>query len=418
MGVKGIYSRDSPLWPTVGPSYYLASKLWWDPDRDVDELVDEFHTTLFGPAAAPMANYWDRHEKIWLKKRPGKWFEGLGDMATQASMFSAEDLAYLDRQFAEAHELAGDDEVIQKRIRFFEGGWEFAEHYIREHHLLERLQAAKAPEAAADLAKQLLAALQARHAFWAKYRQEPRFPGQEKGPCEDYRFILELLKHLSEWEQRHQAALALVAPRIASQSPETYEELLAHYKAAKADAPFMLALESAGVLTLIETTPNLVRNPTFELGDGNAHTDGIDWVTKGTAQHWAYYKHITGSFSIGDGVARIHGTNKAEWIQTHSVTPGEEIVGKVEYRLPADPPAKARLRVIWKDRTGAWLGVYKTVGFNADALGRADDWRQAFCRHVVPPGAATAVFLLGAQDLKPDEVVEFRKPYFGKIAAP
>jgi len=418
IGVKGIYAEDKSVWPAVGPSFYVVSKLWWDPDRDVDELIDEFHTTLFGPAAAPMARYWDRHEKLWLKKRPGKWFEGNGDMTTQASMFSPVDLAYLDQQFADAHKLAGDNEVIQERIRFFERGWEFVKHYIREHHLLGQLQAAKGPKAAAELAKQLLAAIQARHAFWAEFREEPRFPGQEKVPCEDYRYFLEVLKHLSEWEQKHQAALALVAPRIASQSPELYKELLAYFKTAKADAPFIQALESASALALIDKTPNLVKNPTFELGDGNAHSDGIDWVTKGTAQHWAQWAHITGSFSFDNGIARIHGTNKAAWIQTFAVTPGEEIVGTVEYRLPADPPAKARLRITWKDRTGAPLDRYTTVGFNAESLGRADDWQQAFCRQRVPGGAATAIFQFGAKDMKPDEVVEFRKPWFGKIAKP
>ena len=415
IGIKGIYSEDIPIWPTIGPSYYVVSKLWWNPDRDVDELIEEFHTTLFGPAAAPMARYWDRHEKIWLKKRPGKWFEGLGNMTTQASMFSAEDLEYLDQQFAKAHRLAGDDELIGKRIRFFEGGWEFAKHYIAEHHLLGKMQAAETPAAAADLAKQLLAAVQARHAFWAKFREEPRFPGQEKGPCEDYRFFLEVVKRLSEWEQQHQAALALVAPRIATQSPETYKELLAHYKAATADAKFVRSLESANVLTLTKDTPNLVKNPTFEPGDGNAQSDGIDWVTKGTAQNWAQWKHITGSFSFDNGVARIHGTNNGTWIQTFPVTAGEEIVGTVEYRLRADPPAKAKLVVIWKDRTGAWLGKYTTVGFNASSLGRADDWQKAFCRHRVPVGAVTAVYMFGAENLDADAVVEFRNPYFGKM---
>ncbi len=68
--------------------------------------------------------------------------------------------------------------------------------------------------------------------------------------------------------------------------------------------------------------------------------------------------------------------------------------------------------------TGAWLGKYTTVGFNADSLGRADDWQEVFCHHLVPDGAATAVFQFGASDLAPDTVVEFRKPYFGKITEP
>ncbi len=418
IGVKGVQAEDGPLWPTVGPSYYTVSKLWWNPDRDVDELINEFHSTLFGPAAKPMSKYWERHEKLWLKKRPGTWFEGLGNMTTQASMFTANDLNYLDQQFEEAHKLAGDNELIHQRIRFFERGWEFARHYIREHHLLQQVQAAKSPKAAAELAKQLLAAVQARHLFWAEFRQEPRFPGQEKGPCADYRFILEGLKHMIDWEQKHQAALAVAAAGIASQSPETHKKLLAHFKKSQADATFIQALDNASVLAAIGNTPNLVKNPTFEIGDGNAHSNGIDWVTQGAAENWAHWKHITGSFSFGDGVARVHESNNAVWIQTFAVTPGEEIVGTVEYRLPADPPAKAILRIIWKAPTGEWLGKYTTVGFNADALGRADNWQQAFCRQRVPAGAMTAVFMFGASDMAPNTLAEFRKPYFGKITVP
>ena len=417
IGVKGIYAEDSPLWPTIGPSFYVAAKLWWNPDRDVDELINEFNTTLFGPAAEPMSRFWARHEQLWLKPRPGKWFEGLGDMNTQASMFSPEDLNYLDEQLAEAHKRAGANELIQQRIRFFERGWQFAEYYIREYHLLKQLQAAKSSQTAAELAKRLLSAVQARHKFWAEFREEPRFPGQS-GPCEDYRFSLELLHHYAEWEQNHQATLALVATQLASQSPDTYQELLAHYKAAGADAKLLQSLESARVLARAKQMPNLVRNPRFELGDGNQHPTGIDWVTEGAPQYWAQWKHITGSFSFGDGIARIHATNNGVWIQTFPVNPGEEIVASVKYRLRADPPAKARIGVIWKDQTGQWLTNYTTVGFNAESLGRADDWREVFCHHIVPAGAVTAVLRFGAENLGPDDVVEFRDPYFAKIAGP
>ncbi len=415
MGIKGVFSEDVPLWPTVGPSYYAATKLWWNPDLNVDKLIKEFNATLFGPAARPMSRFWERHENVWLKKRPGKWFEGLGNMTTQSSMFSPQDLAYLDQQLKDAHKLAGSNQLIQKRIQFFEGGWRLAEHYIREYHLIKELQAAKSPEAASDLAKSLLAAVQARHDYWAKYREEPRFPGQG-GPCEDYRMVIETLHHLDEWEQSHQSTLALAAARIASQSPEAYQQLLAYYKADNADPKFVVSIQSAEALARAKGMPNLVRNPGFELGDGNQHPGGIDWITTGAPQHWAQWKHITGSFSFDNGIARIHSTNNGVWIQTFPVTPGELIVGSVEYRLRADQPAKATLRIAWKDQTGAWLGSYTTDGFNADSLGRADDWQEAFCRHVVPAGAATAVFEFGAENLDSGTVVEFRNPTFRKIA--
>ena len=218
IGYKGVLAEDITAWPTVGPSYYVAARVWWDPDRDVDALINEFHTTLFGPAAAPMAAYWDRHEKLWLKKRPGRWFEALGDLPYEAAMYSDEDLEFLDRQFVEAYRLAGDDELIRQRIRFFEGGWKLAGHYLRQFKLLDRMMAAATPQATADAARKLLDVIHARRAYWATYRDEPRFPGQEEEPCEDYRYILGLLgRHNTQRPER--SALSQIGLRLHLQSP-------------------------------------------------------------------------------------------------------------------------------------------------------------------------------------------------------
>jgi len=418
IGVKGVLAEDITLWPTVGPSYYVATRLWWDPDRDVDELLNEFHTTLFGPAAAPMARYWDRHEQVWLRKRPGRWFEGLANMGYEARMYSGGDLDYLDRQFAEAHRLAAGDELIRKRIRFFEGGWRLAEYYIREYHLIEQMQAAKTAEATADAARQLLDIAHARRAYWAKYRDEPRFPGQEKGPCEDYRYVVEQLGRL-DVDRAEQSALALVSLRLASQSPETYKTLAAHYraKASEADALLIQALAGPEVFELARTTPNLIRNPKFELGDGNRQlVDAGHWLTRGAPQHWKQYvSPAGGSFSSDNGVARVHGADAAMWIQTFPVKPGERIIGTVEYRLRAGAPACAGLSVSWKGITGDFLTSYETVGFSAKDLPGADDWQKVLFRHVVPDGAASVLFQFGGWRLKPGQVAEFRNPYFGKI---
>ncbi|MCK4323761.1 MAG: hypothetical protein KAW89_04475 [Armatimonadetes bacterium] len=91
-------------------------------------------------------------------------------------------------------------------------------------------------------------------------------------------------------------------------------------------------------------------------GDGNQYPTGIDWVTEGAPQHWAQWKHITGS--------------------------------------------------------------YTTIRFNAESLGRADNWQEAFCHHIVPAGAVTAVLRFGAENLEPEAVVEFTNPYFAKIPQP
>jgi hypothetical protein len=39
------------------PSFYIAAKLMWNADADVDALMDDFATRFFGPAAEPMGRY-------------------------------------------------------------------------------------------------------------------------------------------------------------------------------------------------------------------------------------------------------------------------------------------------------------------------------------------------------------------------
>jgi hypothetical protein len=38
-------------WATQGPMYYLMAQLAWNPDRPVDEIMDDYYQTGFGPAA-------------------------------------------------------------------------------------------------------------------------------------------------------------------------------------------------------------------------------------------------------------------------------------------------------------------------------------------------------------------------------
>ncbi len=46
------------------PIFYVLTGLLWDPTRSVDALLDEFLTAAYGPAVAPMRQYWDRLEAL------------------------------------------------------------------------------------------------------------------------------------------------------------------------------------------------------------------------------------------------------------------------------------------------------------------------------------------------------------------
>jgi len=65
-------------WRAVNPflnsiSYYITGRLYWDPDLDVDELLEDFYLRFYGPAAEDMKKFWTRAEELWtntnIKKR-------------------------------------------------------------------------------------------------------------------------------------------------------------------------------------------------------------------------------------------------------------------------------------------------------------------------------------------------------------
>ena len=56
-GIRGWRVECMPAWAVHTPTLYVAARLMWDVETDVDALLEEFYTAFFGPAAAPMGAY-------------------------------------------------------------------------------------------------------------------------------------------------------------------------------------------------------------------------------------------------------------------------------------------------------------------------------------------------------------------------
>lgn len=59
-GITGWRVECMPAWGVDTPTLYVVTKLYWDADRDVDALLDDFYGSFFGPAAKPMKSYFER----------------------------------------------------------------------------------------------------------------------------------------------------------------------------------------------------------------------------------------------------------------------------------------------------------------------------------------------------------------------
>ena len=115
-------------WSTQGLNYYVVARLHWNPEQDVDAVVEDYCKSGFGPAAKSIRRYFDRLEQL------------MNDVAAKqkkpVSAFDTKSLAALRKELEEARKEAGNDTAVRKRIEFLELGLRWAEAEARAHGFL------------------------------------------------------------------------------------------------------------------------------------------------------------------------------------------------------------------------------------------------------------------------------------------
>lgn len=64
-GILGVNTESRGATATTFLNLFFRLQLLWNPDRDVDALLVEFYPKFYGPAAAPMAEYWNAIFASW-----------------------------------------------------------------------------------------------------------------------------------------------------------------------------------------------------------------------------------------------------------------------------------------------------------------------------------------------------------------
>jgi len=114
-------------WALNGIDYYITIRLLWDPSKSVDEILDDYYKTGFGPAAAPVKKYHEALEQMADKLAASNKYEGYRvNQELLAGQFTDEFLAQLNGYLDEAKKLAGADEKIAKRVEFLRIAVDFA----------------------------------------------------------------------------------------------------------------------------------------------------------------------------------------------------------------------------------------------------------------------------------------------------
>ena len=111
-GHQGVYTQYTATneW-TLFPAYYVAARLLWDVETDVDATVAKMHDDLFAAAAEPMKRYYALMEEQMAK---AGHFSGNGT-ANGLRVFTPEVRAKLRACWEEAGQL-NQDPVVARRL--------------------------------------------------------------------------------------------------------------------------------------------------------------------------------------------------------------------------------------------------------------------------------------------------------------
>lgn len=107
---------DSVLghWATQGLNYYVAARLNWDPEQDVDLIVSDYCRAGFGEAAGLVREYFDRVESLTLEAASGS--------RRPAKTIPPEAVPELLELLNAARARAGADEAAARRVDFLLAG--------------------------------------------------------------------------------------------------------------------------------------------------------------------------------------------------------------------------------------------------------------------------------------------------------
>jgi hypothetical protein len=126
-------------WATQGLNYYVVARLHWNPEQNVDRIIDDYCRAGFGPAARAVRGYFDRLEALTseIATRRAALDEEMGmDKAEPLQVFTPAALDELRGLLRQAREQATGDETALKRLAFLELGLRWTEIEIRLNAVL------------------------------------------------------------------------------------------------------------------------------------------------------------------------------------------------------------------------------------------------------------------------------------------
>ncbi|MCK5844760.1 MAG: DUF4838 domain-containing protein [Victivallales bacterium] len=136
----GVNSECCLNFSTCGVNYYLATRLLWNPELTRDEILDDYYTAGFGPAAADVAEYFDIFERRLASLGAYAAGSGNANIDHLDVEFDPETLLCAKKNLDAAYAKTIDP-TIKKRLDFIKIGYDYTETTSKLITLLKKLKA-------------------------------------------------------------------------------------------------------------------------------------------------------------------------------------------------------------------------------------------------------------------------------------
>lgn len=185
LGFEGIQLEMFTFLPQTAPMTWAFAQLQWNfKDRDIDALLQEFYTRMYGPAAPTMKRYFDLMEESWNTARPGH--DTLTtvnrNIIAQASSISPEAAREGIQLLDQAHDEARTP-LEKRRVEVTRKALQYANYAILGYALAQELSATPVTDAATAQSKlgqaeQLGNLMRERDLFWVEARERQDLLGE------------------------------------------------------------------------------------------------------------------------------------------------------------------------------------------------------------------------------------------------
>ncbi len=137
-GLEGMYTEIYSFLPHTAPMIWSFAKMQWDPTLNIDALLNDFTSKMFGDGSADMQRYFDLLERSWAQDKPGFTRKVFRDIIQQALVLRPSDVregfAILDTALQKAR-LPQE----KKRIEIVRAALQYYSYMPLEYDIVSRL---------------------------------------------------------------------------------------------------------------------------------------------------------------------------------------------------------------------------------------------------------------------------------------